>query len=154
MECHEQSLLIADSNQSVAESDHSNQASQTEESVFEMLCAGGPISMSTRLSRRAALLTALVFAVPAVGPTIAEAQADASDAANLYPGRYAAVCIPAPMFGCVCTTDPLGEALMFTELDSTANHHHLKDIGDTEYLRLIAWLRRTCASLTQSVVPP
>jgi hypothetical protein len=42
---------------------------------------------------------------------------------------------------------------MFTELDSTADHH-LKDIGDTEYLRMIAWLRRTCASLTQSVVPP
>ena len=109
--------------------------------------------MSTRLSRRAALLTALVFAVPTVGPAIAEAQADGSDVANLYPGRYAAVCIPAPMFGCVCTTDPLGEALMFTELDSTANHH-LKDIGDTEYLRMIAWLRRTCASLTESVVPP
>jgi hypothetical protein len=107
--------------------------------------------MSTRLSRRVVLVTALVFAV-ATGPTIAEAQADAPDAANLYPGRHAAVCIPAPMFGCVCTRDPRGEALMFTELDSTADHH-LKDIGDTEYLRMIAWLRRTCASLTQSVVP-
>ena len=121
--------------------------------MFKMLCAGRPISMSTRLSRRAALLTALVFAVPTVGPTIAEAQADASDAANLYPGRYAAVCIPAPMFGCVCTTDPLGEPLMFTEIDSKANHH-LKEIGDTEYLQMIAWLRRTCASLAPSVVPP
>ena len=108
--------------------------------------------MSTQLSRWA-LLTGLAFAVPAVGATIAEAPADAADATNLYPGRYASVCIPAPMFGCVCTTDPLGEALMFTELDSTANHH-LKDIGDTEYLRMIAWLRRTCASLTQSLVPP
>jgi hypothetical protein len=56
------------------------------------------------------------------------------------------------MFGCVCTTDPLGEALMFTELDSTANHH-LKDIGDIEYLRMMSWLRRTCASLTQSASP-
>ena len=121
--------------------------------MFKMLCAGGPISMSTRLSRRAALLTALVFALPTVGPTIAEAQAGASDAVNLYPGRYAAVCIPAPMFGCVCTTDPLGEALMFTEIDSKANHH-LRETGDTEYLRMVAWLRRTCASLTQSVVPP
>jgi len=37
-------------------------------------------------------LTGLVFAVPTLGPTIAEAQADAPDAANLYPGRYAAVC--------------------------------------------------------------
>jgi hypothetical protein len=117
-----------------------------------MLCAGGSISMSTRLSRWA-LLTGLAFAVPTLGPTIAAAQADVSDAANLYPGRYAAVCIPAPMFGCVCTTDPLGEALMFTELDGKANHH-LKEIRDTEYLRMIAWLRRTCASLTQSVIPP
>ena len=57
-------------------------------------------------------LTALVFAVPTVGPTVAEARLDAPDAANLYPGRYTAVCIPAPMFGCVCTADPLGEALM------------------------------------------
>ena len=37
---------------------------------------------------------------------------------------------------------------MFTELDSTADHH-LTDIEDAEYLRMIAWLRRTCASLTQ-----
>jgi hypothetical protein len=111
------------------------------------------ISQAKRLSRWAALLTALVFAAPTLGPTIAEARADVSDAANLYPGRYAAVCTPAPIFGCVCTRDPRGEALMFTELDSTADHH-LKDIGDTEYLRMIAWLRRTCASLTQSVVPP
>ena len=109
------------------------------------------ISQAKRLSRWAALLTALVFSAPTLGPTIAEAQADVSDA-DLYPGRYAAVCIPAPMFGCVCTRDPRGEALMFTVLDSTADHH-LKDIGDTEYLRMIAWLRRTCASLTQSMVP-
>ena len=106
------------------------------------------ISQAKRLSRRAALLTGLVFAVPTFGPTIAEAQADVSDAANLYPGRYAAVCTPAPIFGCVCATDALGEALMFTELDSTADHH-LTDIEDAEYLRMIAWLRRTCASLTQ-----
>ena len=30
-------------------------------------------------------------AFPALRPTIAEAQADVPDAANLYPGRYAAV---------------------------------------------------------------
>jgi len=112
-----------------------------------MLCAGRSIPMSTHLSRWA-LLIGLAFAVPTLGPAIAGAQADVSDAANLYPGRYAAVCIPAPMFGCVCTTDALGEALMFTELDSTANHH-LGDAGNSEYLRMIAWLRGTCASLTQ-----
>jgi hypothetical protein len=106
------------------------------------------ISQAKRLSRWAALLTGVVFAVPTFGPTIAEAQADVSDAANLYPGRYAAVCTPAPIFGCVCNRDPRGEALMFTELDSTTDHH-LKDVADSEYLQLISWLRRTCASLTK-----
>jgi hypothetical protein len=89
--------------------------------------------MSTRLSRWT-LLTGLAFAVPTVGPTIAEAQADVPDPANLYPGRYTAVCTPAPIFGCACATDSPGEALMFTELDSTADHH-LKDVADSEYLR-------------------
>ena len=37
---------------------------------------------------------------------------------------------------------------MFTELDSKADHH-LKDVADSEYLRTISWLRRTCESLTQ-----
>jgi hypothetical protein len=110
-----------------------------------MLCAGGSISMSTRLSRWA-LLTGIVFALPTLGPTIAEAQADVPDAANLYPGRYAAVCTPGPIFGCVCVIDPSGEALMFTGLDSMADNH-LKGVADSEYLRMISWLRRTCASL-------
>jgi hypothetical protein len=105
--------------------------------------------MSTRLSRWA-LLTALALAVPTVRPTIAEAQADVPDAANLYPGRYVAACTPAPIFGCVCTTESPGEVFTFTELDSIIDHH-LKAVGDTEYLRMIAWLRRTCASLTQPV---
>ena len=37
---------------------------------------------------------------------------------------------------------------MFTELDSMAGHH-LQDVADSEYLRMISWLRRTCALLTQ-----
>ena len=37
---------------------------------------------------------------------------------------------------------------MFTELGSTADHH-LEAGADSEYLQLISWLRRTCASLTQ-----
>ena len=78
--------------------------------------------MSTRLSRWA-LLTGLAFAVPTLGPTIAEAQAEVPDATNLYPGRYAAVCTPGPIFGCVCVIDPSGEALMFTGLDSMADNH-------------------------------
>src|SRR5215468_3413921 len=112
-----------------------------------MLCARGSNSMSTRLWRWT-LLTGLAFAVSTLGPTIAAAQADVSDAANLYPGRYAAVCTPAPIFGCVCATDSSEEALMFTELDSKADHH-LKDVADSEYLRMISWLRRTCELLTQ-----
>jgi hypothetical protein len=103
--------------------------------------------MSTRLLRWA-LLTGLAFAVPVLKPTIAEAQAEVPDAANLYPGRYAAVCTPGPIFGCVCVIDSSGEALMFTELDSMAGHH-LQDVADSEYLRMISWLRRTCALLTQ-----
>jgi hypothetical protein len=117
-----------------------------------MLCAGGSISMSTRLSRWA-LLTGLACAVPTLGPTIAEAQADLPDVPHLYPGRYAAVCTPAPVFGCVCATDSLGEALMWTELDSMADHH-LKDVADSEYSRMITWLRRTCESLTQPANVP
>ena len=103
--------------------------------------------MSPRLSHWA-LLTGLAFAVPTLGPSIAAAQADVSDAANLSPGGHAARCIPAPIFGCVCTIDPSGEAVMFTELDSTADHH-LEAGADSEYLRMISWLRRTCESLAQ-----
>ena len=103
--------------------------------------------MSTRLSHWT-LLTGLTFAVPTLAPTIATAQADVSDGVNLYPGSHAARCTPAPIFGCVCTIDPSGEALMFTELDSMADHH-FKEVADSEYLRMISWLRRTCASLAQ-----
>jgi len=107
--------------------------------------------MSTCLSRWA-LLTGLAFALPPLGPTVAEAQADVPDAANLYPGRYAAVCTPAPIFGCVCATDSPGEALMFTELGSRADHH-LKAGADSEYLRMISWLR-TCESAVPQRSPP
>ena len=103
--------------------------------------------MSTRLSHWA-LLTGLAFAVPTLAPTIAAAQADVSDGVNLYPGSHAARCTPAPVFGCVWTIDPSGETLMFTDLDSMADHH-FKDVADSEYSRMISWLRRTCEALTQ-----
>jgi hypothetical protein len=111
-----------------------------------MLCAGGSISMSMRLSRWT-LLTGLAVAVMTLGPTIAAAQADVSDAANLYPGGHAARCIPAPIFGCVCSIDPSGEAVMFADLDSMADHHFKDDLADSEHSRMISWLRRTCESL-------
>jgi hypothetical protein len=38
---------------------------------------------------------------------------------------------------------------MFTELDSMAGHH-FKDVADSEYSRMISWLRRTCEALTQT----
>jgi hypothetical protein len=103
--------------------------------------------MGTRLSRWA-LLTGLAFAVSTLGPSVAAAQADVSDTANLYPGGHAARCIPAPIFGCVCTIDPSGEAVLFTDLDSMADHH-FKDVGGSEYSRMISWLRRTCEALTE-----
>jgi hypothetical protein len=112
-----------------------------------MLRAGGSISMSPRLSHWV-LLTALIFAVPTLAPTIAAAQADVTGAANLYPGVHAARCRPAPIFGCVCTIDPLGEAVMFSDLDSMADHD-FKDVVDSEYSRMISWLRRTCEALTR-----
>jgi hypothetical protein len=49
------------------------------------------VSQSTNQARRASRM--------------AEAQAEVPDAANLYPGRYAAVCTPGPIFGCVCVID-------------------------------------------------
>ena len=100
--------------------------------------------MSTCLSHWA-LLTGLTFAVPTLTRTIAAAQADVSDA--LYPGRHTARCTPAPIFGCVCTIDPSGEAFMFTDPDRSAEHH--LDVADSEYSRMISWLRRTCEALTQ-----
>jgi hypothetical protein len=89
--------------------------------------------------------------MPTLGRSTAQAQVDAPDAGNLYPGRYVAVCVPAPIIGCTCI-DPRGQVLSFPELASTADHY-LKDVEDAEYLRMIAWLRRTCASLTQSASP-
>jgi hypothetical protein len=71
---------------------------------FKMLCAGGPISMPTRLSRWA-LLTELAFAIPTLGPTIAEAQADVPDAANLYQRSLRRCLYSPPIFGCVCAHD-------------------------------------------------
>ena len=103
--------------------------------------------MSTRLSHWA-LLAGLTFTVPTLASTLAAAQADMSDAANLYPGHHSARCTPAPIFGCVCIMDPSGEALMFTDLDSMANHD-FKDVADSEYSRMISWLRGTCEALTQ-----
>jgi hypothetical protein len=105
-----------------------------------------------RFLRKWACAVAIFYGVLAPGVVLSQGRPDVPDAANLYPGRYNAVCTPAPIVGCVCTTDSPGEVLTFPELDRTSGNG-LKDAGDTEYLRMIAWLRRTCITLTQSTSP-
>lgn len=102
----------------------------------------GGRAMLMSMSRWAVLL-ALVLAAQAVEGALA----DAPDATNLYPGRYVAVCKPAPIVGCLCSSYSQGEMSVFPELTSTADHHP-KDVTDSEYLQLVMWLRRTCTSLT------
>jgi hypothetical protein len=62
--------------------------------------------MSTYPSWRV-LLIAPVLVLSDSGPVITNAQAD--ETLELYPGRYAMVCKPAPIVGCVCDTDTLGQ---------------------------------------------
>lgn len=96
---------------------------------------------------RWAVLLALVLALQAVGEARAQPQADAPDATNLYPGRYVAVCKPAPNIGCLCSSYSQDQMSVFPELTSTADHDS-KDVRDSEYLQMVTWLRRTCTSLT------
>jgi hypothetical protein len=67
----------------------------------------------------------------------------------LYPGRYVAHCKPAPISGCVCETDLLGQASTFSPVSSETEDRtdHIQDI---EYRRMLEWLRLTCAAVTQS----
>jgi hypothetical protein len=106
----------------------------------------GGREMLMSMSRWAVLL-ALVLALQAVGGALAQPQADAPDATNLYPGRYVAVCKPAPIIGCLCSNDSQGQMSVFPELISRADHQS-KDVRDSEYLQMVMWLRRTCTSLT------
>ena len=95
-----------------------------------------------------AVLLTLVLPLLVVGEALGQSQADAPHATNLYPGRYVAVCKPAPIIGCLCSSDSQGEISVFPELTSAADHRP-KDVKDAEYLQMVAWLRRTCASLTR-----
>ena len=70
-------------------------------------------------------------------------------AEQIYPGRFIAVCKPAPVFGCVCESDFAGQAQAFPRLTSdTTGDAGL--IHDGEHLRAIEWLRLTCQAVTQS----
>jgi hypothetical protein len=102
--------------------------------------------MLTCLSPLAVLL-ALALPLLAVREARAQPPADTPDATNVYPGRYVAVCKPAPIIGCLCSSDAQGETLVFPELTGTA-HHRSKDARDTEYLQMVTWMRRTCISLS------
>jgi hypothetical protein len=95
-----------------------------------------------------AVSLALVLPLLIVGEALAQSQADAPHATNLYPGRYVTVCKPAPIIGCLCSSDSQGEISVFPELTSAADHRP-EDVKDTEYLQMVTWLRRTCASLTR-----
>jgi hypothetical protein len=88
----------------------------------------------------------LVLPLLVVGEALAQSQADAPHVTNLYPGRYVAVCKPAPIIGCLCSSDSQGEMSVFPELIGAADHRS-KD--DTEYLQMVTWLRRTCTSVTR-----
>ena len=67
---------------------------------------------------------------------------------SLYPSRYVTNCKPAPIVGCVCDTDA-GQALQPFRSTSGANDHTQR-IRDTEYVRMIEWMRLTCNAVTQS----
>jgi hypothetical protein len=99
-------------------------------------------------TRIAAVLLTLVLTLLVVGGALAQSQADAPHATNLYPGRYVAVCKPAPIIGCLCSSDPQGEMSVFPELIGAADHRS-KDVRDAEYLQMLTWLRRTCTSVTR-----
>jgi hypothetical protein len=71
---------------------------------------------------------------------------------QIYPGRFIAVCKPAPVFGCVCESELVGQAQAFPRLTSeTAGDAGL--IRDDEHLRAIEWFRLTCQAVTQSSRP-
>jgi hypothetical protein len=104
-------------------------------------------TIRTLLSHSAVLL-ALVLPQLVVGEALAQSQADAPDASNLYPGRYVAVCKPAPVIGCLCSGDSQSEISVFLEFTGVTDHRP-EEVKDTEYLQMVTWLRRTCASLTR-----
>jgi hypothetical protein len=87
-----------------------------------------------------AVSLALVLPLLIVGEALAQSQADAPHATNLYPGRYVAVCKPAPIIGCLCSSDSQGEISVFPELTGAADHRpeDVKDTGNLEQYSLSA----------------
>ena len=95
--------------------------------------------MSTRRSR-CSLLVALPLALLLVGLT----QGNAGETSGHYPGDHVANCKPAPIVGCVCETDPLGQVSIFPQRADGGGTDRIQDV---QLLRLIDWLRRTCMAM-------
>jgi hypothetical protein len=98
--------------------------------------------MSARLLRCLPLLAASLALLVAGGTGAA-----VEEALEIYPGQHVAACKPAPIAGCVCSTDAFRELTVFPVSVNDANG--TDPIGDAELLRLVDWLRRTCMTLTQ-----
>ena len=83
---------------------------------------------------------------PVAGASVAaEPRADES-APALYPGRYSTNCQPGPIVGCVCETNT-GLASVFPEL-VTSGQGSAAVPADSEYSRMVQWLRSTCQAVT------
>src|SRR5262249_32567701 len=98
--------------------------------------------MSCRLPMTSALL------LLALGASIAPTKRAVADDTNVYPGRYVAVCAPAPIVGCTCGTNSLEQVPIFAEAAGMVRSDG-KDLHDPEYLRMVDWVRRTCTLLAQ-----
>ena len=87
---------------------------------------------------------------PAVTDGLAAAKPHADEAATepLYPGRHNAICKPAPILGCLCETNA-GQVSIFPQLASE-DANPVAPIRDSEYVRLVEWLRLTCQRVVNS----
>ena len=87
---------------------------------------------------------------PAVTDGFSAAGPHADEAATepLYPGRHNAICKPAPILGCLCETNA-GQVSIFPQLASE-DANPVAPIRDSEYVRLVEWLRLTCQRVVNS----
>ena len=110
-------------------------------------CRFGADKISKHRSHWSAPYCAIVLTLQlqAYGFTFAHAD-EATD--PLYPGRYVAHCKPAPISGCICETDALGQVSTLSPVSSKTGDDvgHIEDI---ELRRLVEWLLLTCAAITQ-----
>jgi hypothetical protein len=67
---------------------------------------------------------------------------------SVYPGRYVANCKPAPVVGCVCVIDSAGSTPQLAQSTTEVGDPNGR-IEDTEYSRMLEWMRRTCIAVTQ-----